>query len=368
MIIDIIGFDESKKMKVFVGMSGGVDSSLSASLLKEQGYDVTGIYMKNWTEDLPGTECPWKEDYQDAKRIAVKLGIPFEVFDFQKQYKQKVVDYMISEYKAGRTPNPDIMCNQEVKFRLFYDLAKEKGANKIAMGHYAKVVKSKKYKDQNELHMAKDKLKDQTYFLYRMPKDALYNTLLPLGDFESKKEVRKQAKKRGLITADKKDSVGICFVGKVGIKDFLSQFIESQSGPIVDQNGVEIGQHDGAIYYTIGQRHGLNVGGGLPYYVSKKDMKTNTLHVTTDLDDPELWTKEVKITNLHWLNEKPDDKKTYQVRLRYRGPLVNCKIEIEGDIATVSLEESQRGVAPGQSLVIYAASCVAGGGIIIPNE
>lgn len=339
--------------KVFVGMSGGVDSSLTAALLKEQGYDVTGVYMKNWTQDIPGFECPWMEDYQDAKRTAVKLGIDFLTFDFEKDYKHKVVDYMIEEYKAGRTPNPDVMCNQEIKFKLFLETALETGADMIATGHYSRIKDSK-------LYAAKDRVKDQTYFLYRVTSDALSKTLMPIGEFDSKEEVRKAAKKRGLPTASKKDSQGICFVGKVGIKEFLSQYVKTKTGPIVDSSGREIGEHDGAIFYTIGQRHGLNVGGGLPYYVTKKDMKTNTVYVTTDLSDKDLWSKVIKLADMHWINKEPDTAKKYQVRLRYRGPLVGCKIETD----SLVLDEEQRAISAGQSAVIYDGSQCVGGGII----
>src|SRR3954471_6098845 len=207
---------------VYVGMSGGVDSSVAALLLKEQGYRVVGVYMKNWSQDLPGTPCPWKEDFQDAKRTAVQLGIDFKMYDFEKQYRQKVVDYMLDGFKAGITPNPDIMCNQEIKFKLFLDTALEDGADLIATGHYAKVKDGK-------LLMAKDENKDQTYFLYRVTKDALNKTLFPLGGL-TKPEVRKLAKQANLITADKKESMGICFVGKVGIKDFLQQYVEEKAG------------------------------------------------------------------------------------------------------------------------------------------
>lgn len=334
-------------------MSGGVDSSLTAVLLQNQGYKVVGVYMKNWTQNIAGFECPWREDFEDAKRTATKLKIDFLVFDFQKQYKHRVVDYMIGEYKAGRTPNPDVMCNQEVKFKLFLDTSIEKGADLIATGHYAKTKGGK-------LYVAKNKSKDQTYFLYRVTSDALNKTLFPIGEFKTKEEVRKLAKKFNLPTADKKDSQGICFVGEVGIKDFLSQYVKTEPGSIIDQNGKEIGEHEGAIFYTVGQRHGLNVGGGLPYYVIKKDMKKNTVYVTTDLSDKDLWFKEINLTDLHWINEIPKPNKKYQARLRYRGPLVNCKIK-DGELV---LDEEQRAISAGQSAVIYDGNLILGGGII----
>lgn len=338
--------------KVYVGMSGGVDSSVTAALLKEQGYQITGVYMKNWSQDLPGFACPWKEDYQDAKRVAVQLGIAFKMYDFQKQYRQKVVNYMVAEYQAGRTPNPDIMCNQEVKFKLFLETALEDGADLIATGHYARI-------SSGQLYTGLDKNKDQSYFLYRVTEDALKHTLMPVGELE-KPTVRKIAQKLGLATAEKKDSQGICFVGKVGIKEFLLHELGPQpDGPIIDQNGQEIGQHDGAIFYTIGQRHGLNIGGGLPYYVTHKDIKANAIYVTTHLDDANLWHKEVKLHDTHWINEKPT-KKSYQARLRYRGPLVECTIKG----STLHLKNEQRGLAAGQSAVLYDDDRVLGGGII----
>jgi tRNA-uridine 2-sulfurtransferase len=339
--------------KVFVGMSGGVDSSVTAALLKEQGYVVTGVYMKNWSQDLPGFVCPWKEDYQDAKRVAVQLGIDFKLYDFEKEYRHKVVDYMVTEYQAGRTPNPDIMCNQEVKFKLFLETALEDGADLIATGHYARTK-------NGQLFTGKDSNKDQSYFLYRVTQSALKKSLMPIGELE-KPAVRELAQKLGLSTADKPDSQGICFVGKVGIKEFLLNELGTQpNGPIIDQNGKEIGQHDGALFYTIGQRHGLDVGGGLPYYVAKKDINTNTIYVTTDLNDKELWHKELNLADLHWINEPPRVGQSYQVRLRYRGPLVMCTV----NGTQVFLQEEQRGLAAGQSAVLYDADRVLGGGII----
>ncbi len=339
--------------KVYVGMSGGVDSSVTAALLKDQGYDVRGVYMKNWSQDLPGFVCPWKEDYLDAKRVAVHLGIDFKLYDFEAEYRHKVVNYMVAEYQAGRTPNPDIMCNQEVKFKLFLETALEDGADLIATGHYARIK-------NGQLLAGLDKNKDQSYFLYRVTEEALRKSLMPIGELQ-KPEVRKIAKKLGLATADKKDSQGICFVGKVGIKDFLLAELGPQPhGSIVDQKGKEIGQHDGAIFYTIGQRHGLDVGGGLPYYVTKKDMKTNTVYVTTDLDDKALWSKNLTLQDLHWINQKPGAAKPYQARLRYRGLLVECKIKDN----QLVLKEEQRGLAAGQSAVIYDGNLVLGGAIL----
>lgn len=341
------------KKTVFVGMSGGVDSSLSSALLKDQGYNVVGVYMKNWTQDIAGFECPWKEDFQDAKRVAVKLGIDFQVFDFQTQYKDKVVDYMVEEYKAGRTPNPDIMCNSEIKFKLFLDTALENGADLIATGHYARTKNGR-------LQIAKDKNKDQTYFLYRVASDALAKTLFPIGELASKDEVRRLAREFGLPTADKKDSQGICFVGEVGIREFLQQYVKTKPGSIIDQDGKKVGEHDGAIFYTIGQRHGLNVGGGLPFYVTKKDLKANKVYVTTDLGDKDLWAKSITLENIHFIKEKPDSSKDYKVRLRYRGPLVSCKIKNNNLV----LKDEQRAIAAGQSAVIYDGDQVLGGGII----
>lgn len=355
--------------KVFVGMSGGVDSSVTAALLKEQGYEVTGVYMKNWSQDLPGMVCPWKDDYQDAKRVAVQLGIPFKVYDFENQYRHKVVKYMLDEYRAGRTPNPDIMCNQEVKFKLFLEAALEDGADMIATGHYARIVRKG---DRAELHMGLDSNKDQSYFLCRVTESALRKSLMPIGEY-TKPQVRELARKFGLYTADKKDSQGICFVGKVGIKDFLKEFVKDLPGPgnIINQNGEVVGRHEGALFYTMGQRQGLGVGGGLPYYVVGKNMAKNEVYVTADLQDQRLWSGELTLTDVHWINEPPIKEDTYKVRTRYRADLISVakidKIEACEDWQ-VSLEDEVRALTPGQSAVIYHGSRLVGSGIVMSTK
>lgn len=338
-------------MKVFLGMSGGVDSAVSAYLLQQQGYEVVGVYMKNWSKNLPGMKCPWAEDLADAKRVAVKLGIDFRVFDFETEYKQKVVDYMLAEYQKGNTPNPDIMCNQEIKFKLFAETAFEQGAEKIATGHYART-------DGRTLLKAKDENKDQTYFLYRITEEAIEKTIFPVGDM-LKPEVKALAEQIGLSVAHKPESMGVCFVGEANMKDFLAEFIETKPGKIIEQEtGRELGVHDGAIFYTLGQRHGLNITEGLPYYVVRKDMDANIVYVSQNLNSLKLWTNQVKLKDV--ILRHGDDGYHIQARIRHRAPLVNADYQ-DG---VLTFTEEQKSLTPGQSIVFYRGDICLGGGII----
>lgn len=347
---------------VFLGMSGGVDSSVSAILLKQAGYRAVGVYMKNWSKDLPGMKCPWAEDLADAKRVATKLNIDFLVFDFETAYKQKVVDYMLEEFKQGRTPNPDIMCNEEIKFKLFFEESIKHGADFIATGHYAK-------SENGVLKLAKDENKDQTYFLYRISKEAVEKTIFPLANLK-KPEVKKIAAENGLQNAYKKESMGVCFVGDVGMKDFLREYIEIKPGEIREiETGKILGTHDGAVFYTLGQRHGLNIGGGLPYYVVKKDLDKNILFVSKNLNEKNLWSKTIKLENLFFRNatEQEDSLNQIKIRIRHRAPLINSKFEFidkKKKLGIIILEEEIKKPASGQSIVFYKDDVCLGGGIV----
>lgn len=344
---------------VFVGMSGGVDSSVTALLLVEQGYRVVGIYMKNWSTDLPGMKCPWAEDLADAKRVAVKLGIDFEVWDFEKEYRERVVEYMISEFKKGNTPNPDVMCNEEIKFKLFYERAIERGADFIATGHYAQSVGGR-------LCRAVDENKDQTYFLYRISNESVTRTLFPIGGM-LKSEVKALAAENGLHNAYKKESMGVCFVGEVGMKDFLKEYIDVAPGEIREVGSEKIlGYHDGAVFYTIGQRHGLYISGvagevndGLPYYVVSKDLERNIVYVSKNLNHAAIWTRELRVKDV--ILREPVDGRDLLVRLRHRAELI--PVEFDGE--TLQFEHEIKRPAAGQSAVLYDSDGVCvGGGIV----
>ena len=339
---------------VYLGMSGGVDSSVSALLLKQQGYKVIGVYMKNWSKDLPGMKCPWAEDLADAKRVAVKLDLDFEVWDFEEAYKQKVVDYMLEEFKKGNTPNPDIMCNQEIKFKMFYDEAMKRGGDYIATGHYAQV----EHGETPKLLRAVDENKDQTYFLYRISNEALNHTLYPIGHMK-KPEVKKLAEENGLHNAYKKESMGVCFVGEVGMQDFLKEYINIKPGEIREaETDKVLGMHEGAVFYTIGQRHGLYISGGLPYYVVKKDLEKNIVYVSKNLNNEDLWTNELELRDIIWRNN--DKSSEILVRMRHRAPLIPATFKDN----RVIFKNAVKRPASGQSVVFYDDTTCLGGGII----
>lgn len=374
--------------RVFLGMSGGVDSSVSAILLKEQGYNVTGVYMKNWSKDLPGMKCPWAEDLADAKRVAVQLDLDFEVWDFEQAYKQNVVDYMLTEFQKGRTPNPDVICNELIKFKLFYDRAMARGADFIATGHYARTSTQPQTApapaESIKLLRSVDENKDQTYFLYRMGDEATAHTLFPVGNL-TKPEVKQLAAQHKLDVATKKESMGVCFVGEVGMKDFLKEYLDARPGEIREQETNQIlGYHDGTIFYTIGQRHGLYLGGGLPYYVVDKDLAQNILYVSKNLNHSNLWTKELKLEDLHLRNaltvQNLTEISNLKIRLRHRAPLldvtvkksalimatVSAKPVAQSDYSSITLvfPEPVKKPAAGQSAVLYQDEICLGGGII----
>ena len=352
--------------KVFVGMSGGVDSSLAAALLLEQGYDVTGIYMRNWSQDLPGFTCPWADDLADAERVAVMLGIDLQVWDYEEQYKRDVVDYLVESYERGFTPNPDVMCNEKIKFGVFAKAAFEAGADYIATGHYARVQPDAKPGAPAHLLRAADEHKDQTYFLWRVPGKTLARVLFPIGDIPDKKTVRALAAERGLETADKPDSDGICFIGPVSIQQFLLSQLERKPGDIVElETGTVLGRHEGAFLFTVGQRKGLDLGGGPARYVVRTDVERNIVYVTSDKNCPALWTDAFELFDCRWVSGMPPKEGDYLIRSRHTRKLEAAHIVAEGtERARVIFEAPVRTVAPGQAVSIYEGLECLGGGII----
>ena len=369
---------------VYVAMSGGVDSSVAAALLKKQGHNVTGVFMRPWQPE--GVRCLWQKDKEDAMRVAAKLGIPFLTWDFSKEYKKEVADYMIKEYRAGRTPNPDVMCNKHIKFGLFLERSLKEGADLIATGHYARIERKilnpkseilNKFKIQNskkienldienslkivncKLKIAKDKNKDQSYFLWTLTQEQLKYCLFPVGDYK-KPEVRKIAKKFGLSTAEKKDSQGVCFIGPLNMKEFLKKHIKPKRGKILDMKGGLVGFHDGVYYYTIGQRHGLDIKNGKgPYFVVTKDVRRNIVYVG---GENKLGLKEARVADLHWISGAKKLPAEILVRTRYRAPLKKAVLRKNGDLR---FKNSERAVTSGQSAVFYEGNEMLGGGIIL---
>lgn len=360
------------KQKVFLALSGGVDSAVSATLLKEKGYEVVGVFMKNWSGDGFGiqADCPWEEDQKDAEAVCNHLGIEFRSVNFEKEYRDRVVKYFFDEYSQGRTPNPDVMCNKEIKFKLFLEKAISLNFDLIATGHYAQVkhdVSSNTYK----LFKGKDANKDQSYFIYNLGQEELSTTLFPIGDLE-KKEVRELAKRFGLPNADKPDSQGICFIGEINVLKFLMSKLPEKTGDIVDiDSGKKVGEHKGSYFYTIGQREGLGIGGqAIPYFVVDKDFKKNTVYVGHGNDHPKLFKEKVELENIHFINPK-DEKEFYDTgtldvsaSIRYRHTPEKGKLQINNNLLIFEFEAPQRAIASGQSLVLYRNDECLGGGVI----
>lgn len=350
---------------VVVGMSGGVDSSVAAALLKEQGYNVIGLFMHNWEEDDEDGCCTAAQDWEDVRRVCNKLNIPYYSINFAKEYMDRVFSYFLEEYGAGRTPNPDVLCNREIKFGPFLDYAMQLGADYIATGHYCDIDHNK---DGNHyLLKAVDQNKDQTYFLNQLSQKQLEHVLFPLGKME-KPEVRKIAEKYGFITAAKKDSTGICFIGERKFREFLKNFIPAKRGKIVDLNGNVVGEHDGVMYYTLGQRRGLNIGGvsgteGGRWFVVDKNVKTNELLVSQGDESP-LYSKALISYKINWIPSVPGKEFTCFAKFRYRQPEQEVKVKIENEKVYVEFVNPQRAVTPGQFVVFYDDNKCLGGGII----
>ena len=352
--------------KVFIGLSGGVDSSVSAALLKEAGYDVTGVFIRVWEppKNLLPTGCNWRDDRRDAMKVCATLEIPFQTLDLSAEYKREVVDYMISEYQAGRTPNPDVMCNRQIKFGGFYDWAIKEGADYVATGHYTQIIKNKE--GVNELHMAIDQNKDQSYFLWTLKPEQLNHILFPIGHLE-KPAVRELAAKYNLVTATKKDSQGLCFVGQIDAKEFLKAFIAEKPGNVINESGEVIGTHAGIYFYTLGERHGFTITqktpADKPYYVVGKNIEKNELIVSTDKSRAFSQSKSGQLIKTVW-REEIEENRIYQIRSRYREALKEAKLKKTTPDWQIDLLSGKEPLTPGQSVVVYDGTKCLGGGIL----
>ena len=352
------------KKTVVVGMSGGVDSSVAALLLKEQGYNVIGLFMVNWEETDENGCCTAEEDYADVRRVSNLLGIPYYTVNFAKEYRERVFSYFLREYAAGRTPNPDVLCNREIKFGPFKEYAENLGADYIATGHYCGVLHEK---DRHWLLKAKDENKDQTYFLNQLSQSQLANVLFPLGNLE-KGEVRKIAEQNGLATAKKKDSTGICFIGERNFRRFLQNYLPAKNGEIRTLDGRVLGEHCGTMYYTLGQRKGLNIGGQKGdegrWFVVDKDVKNNVLYVAHGSEE-RLYSAGLRMSAVNWIPAPPEKKEFHcTAKFRYRQPEQGCTVKIcEGGVE-VYFDEKQRAITEGQFAVFYDGARCIGGGVI----
>lgn len=357
----------TKSKRIVVGMSGGVDSSVTALLLKQQGYDVIGLFMKNWEDDDNSEYCSSRQDLLDAVSVADTIGIPIEAVNFSKEYKDRVFSYFLREYEAGRTPNPDILCNAEIKFKAFLDHAIALGADTIATGHYAQV---REVNGAFQLLKASDASKDQSYFLHRLNQAQLSKAIFPLGNI-LKSEVRRIAEQHGLSNHAKKDSTGICFIGERPFREFLSGYLPTQPGDMFTPEGQRVGKHIGLSFYTLGQRQGLGIGGakessGEPWFVAAKDMQRNRLIVVQGHDHALLLTQQVDVLDMHWISgNAPDLTRGYAAKTRYRQQDADCHIASSGhDLTRYNFAHAQWAVTPGQSVVAYDGEICLGGGII----
>ncbi len=347
--------------RVVVGLSGGVDSAVAAWLLAQQGYEVLGLFMKNWEDDDHESYCPSRQDLVDAVSVADVLGIDVEAVNFSAEYKERVFAHFLAEHRAGRTPNPDVLCNSEIKFSAFLDHAMALGATRIATGHYAGV---RERGGHFELLRAADTSKDQSYFLHRLNQAQLSRTLFPLAELH-KRRVREIARDIGLPNHDKKDSTGICFIGERPFRDFLQRYLPRQPGDMVTPHDRVVGRHQGLAYYTIGQRQGLGIGGpGLPWYVAAKDTDHNRLVVVQGHDHPALLAEGLQAEQASWVAGTPPAPGTYGAKTRYRQADAPCRIELQGPRMTVYFQAAQWAITPGQSVVIYDGEVCLGGAVI----